>query len=310
MASANSPLELKARIFISCGQQDNSNELEVATRVAQRLDDLGYIPYVATQVQSLGTIKENVFEQLSNTEYFLFIDFKRERLTKSPEEYRGSLFSNQELAIASYLHTPVLAFREKGVRESEGLLGFIQGNCHRFSDRNSLHRVISDHVKELWTPTWMNSLQIELPKVPFTKVDRSKYGKSDYYFLEVKNLHRHKAARNCFAYLERAVQLPSGTPIKSKLVESKWTGYVFPSVTIAPGGHRSFDTVVVAHEHPNYLQFSMLTDTIGQGYGPLIKGPSEVELGFVVYSDNFEPVRSSLKVTIGKAIEDFTIEIS
>lgn len=93
----------KARVFISCGQKKDSDEAAIATAVANEVRDLGFEPYVATARQSLRALRENIFQELTNTEYFLFIDFRRERLGDlDPPEYRGSLFSHQELAIASF----------------------------------------------------------------------------------------------------------------------------------------------------------------------------------------------------------------
>ena len=86
-------------------------------QIADRLELLGYVPYVAVTQQSLLAVRENVFPALRDTEYFLFLDFKREPLEGTvPGECRGSLFSHQELAIASYLEKDLIAFQEIGVR--------------------------------------------------------------------------------------------------------------------------------------------------------------------------------------------------
>jgi len=120
---------VSARVFISCGQRKETIEARIAGVIKNKLTKLGYTPYVATQEQTLDGIKENIFRRLQNSEYFLFIDFKRERLcTERGEAYRGSLFSHQELALASYLNKPVKAFQEKGVKPHDGLIGFLQTN--------------------------------------------------------------------------------------------------------------------------------------------------------------------------------------
>jgi len=71
---------------------------------------------------------------LAASEYFVFVDFKRERLNDTIE-CRGSLFSHQELAIASFLDLEVLAFQEAGVKQSDGIMGFLQANAISFTDR-------------------------------------------------------------------------------------------------------------------------------------------------------------------------------
>jgi hypothetical protein len=103
--------ELRARVFISCGQNKGSGEQELADEIGGRLKGLGFDPYVAVGEQSLRGLKENIFGQLNRSEYFLFVDFKREPLGKTGF-HRGSLFSHQELAVASFLEIDVLAFQE------------------------------------------------------------------------------------------------------------------------------------------------------------------------------------------------------
>ena len=102
-----------ARVFVSCGQRDCC-EKEVANRVKDVLEKLGYEPYLAVDEQSLRSLRENIFERLRDrTEYFLFVDFCREKIGDGPD-CRGSLFSHQELAIASFLDfgDDFLAFQE------------------------------------------------------------------------------------------------------------------------------------------------------------------------------------------------------
>jgi len=59
---------------------------------------MGFEPYVALEQQKLQGVKESIFRRLKNSEYFLFLDFKREGLIDPHEpnlesgEARGSLF--------------------------------------------------------------------------------------------------------------------------------------------------------------------------------------------------------------------------
>jgi hypothetical protein len=111
-----------ARIFVSCGQSENSDEIGIAGAVGTELRQLGFEPWIAVANQTLSGIQEFVFDALKNSEYFIFLDFKRERLEGT--SFRGSLFSHQELAIASFLGLELLAFRESGTK-LEGLLAFV-----------------------------------------------------------------------------------------------------------------------------------------------------------------------------------------
>jgi len=216
-----------ARVFISCGQRDGGEERSVAEKTAGRLKELGFDPYIAVQEHSLRGVKENIFEQLSSSEYFVFIDFQRERLGGGRSaEHRGSLFSHQELAIASYLEIPVLAFQEEGVRRLDGLLGFLQGNCVPFSDRDHLPAIIEDAVRKgNWDSNWRNALQIELPEAVYVDAhDMRARMDGRWFLLRVRNLNRHKAARNCYVYLEDVESCVGPTEPPPRLIEFKWSG--------------------------------------------------------------------------------------
>jgi len=153
--------KLKARIFISCGQRKDTNKIEIVHRIKERLTKIGFEVYIAVEEQTLRGVKENIFTQLEKSEYFIFIDFKRERIINEEEIHRGSLFCHQELAIASYLDIPLLAFQEKGIKCEDGLMGFLQGNSIDFTDRHLLPNVISDEIQQYnWDPHWKNKLYI------------------------------------------------------------------------------------------------------------------------------------------------------
>jgi hypothetical protein len=155
------PGSMNARVFVSCGQNRESNELETARSIAARLTSLGFLPYVASEEQTLRGLKDNIFAHLAASEYFVFVDLKRERF-KDTDECRGSLFSHQELAIASYLDIDVLAFQEAGVKQLDGIMGFLQANVIQFTDRHLLPNVIADKVLERgWQPNWRRALEIK-----------------------------------------------------------------------------------------------------------------------------------------------------
>src|ERR1700733_11674436 len=156
-----------ARVFISCGQAKGSDELYTAQKIAERLKEIGFDPYIAVEEQTLLGLTENIFPRLRDYEYFVFVDFKREELRSTrragpPKLHRGSLFAHQELAIAAYLKLPVLAFQENGVKTDDGVLRFLQANATPFTDRNLLPNVIADEVqRRKWNPHLRNELILE-----------------------------------------------------------------------------------------------------------------------------------------------------
>ena len=75
---------------MSVADKKRDNELEVARQILRKLTDMGFDPYGAMEEQSLKGIRENIFSKLEESEYFIFIDFKREKMETG--EHRGSLF--------------------------------------------------------------------------------------------------------------------------------------------------------------------------------------------------------------------------
>jgi len=75
---ATRPVEA-ARIFISCGQNKDTDEARIASATKIKTKSLAFDPYAAIDVQTLQGLKESIFAQLENSEYFIFVDFKRER---------------------------------------------------------------------------------------------------------------------------------------------------------------------------------------------------------------------------------------
>ena len=66
----------RARVFISCGQNKETTEAVIATQLRDKLLQIGFDPYIAVAEQTLRGLKENVFARLSNSEFFIFVDFK------------------------------------------------------------------------------------------------------------------------------------------------------------------------------------------------------------------------------------------
>jgi hypothetical protein len=290
---------LRAKVFISCGQSKDTNEPKIARRIADRLSKLGFDPYVAVEEQTLRGVKENIFAQLQSAEYFVFVDFKRERLKTETgkKEHRGSVFCHQELAIASHLDIPVLALQEKGVRQLDGLLRFLQANVVPFSDRDTLANVIADKVQERgWEPNWKNRLTLTRCSTDYEDTNTT-IGMCRFFQIDVTNLHKDKIAVNCYAYLQSANDLATRAAIPIETVEHKWRGHVFPNAAImAQRSHRRFDAFFVPHDSPRELHFNVLTDSTR--LIPRLPGRGPFELTYVVLSENFPEARGVFNLTL------------
>lgn len=297
---------MKAKVFISCGQRKDTEETIVAEQIAECLKAKGFEPYVAVQQQSLRGLKENIFEELASSEYFLFIDFKREQIAE--DAHRGSLFCHQELAIASFLDIPMVGFQEAGVKPDDGILQFLQANCTPFSDRQTLCNMVADRIEEIgWRPDWKNQIALERNSEQFEDAFRLPERKNARFFhINVRNLNPYKHARNCYAFIESVQNLSSGEFLPVRTVELKWAGYTLPNATILPLSSRSIDGFFVFHESPNTPHFNLYSDS-GHFY-IRIKGPGDYELTYLVVSDNFEPVSSRVRMHLTGTVDEIRFE--
>jgi len=312
-------LSEKSRIFISCGQSKETEELKIANQIAENLEEMGFEPYIAVEEQTLKGVKENIFKRLENSEYFLFIDFKRERLFKEDGKFvdannhRGSLFSHQELAIATFRDYEVLAFQEEGVKKDDGILRFIQANCIPFSERQHLSDIVVQKVKERnWNPTWRNELILKRDNGDFK--DAQNLGViGRYYHIKVVNNHKDKIARNCIAYVERIRNLMDGTTRCLELVELKWKGTSTVGVSIAPKSFRYLDAFHVNVNNQTTANLGLnpfIVDWQGYAQDYQIIGSGNYEVDYVVFSEDFSPARAKFRLHIGTQIQDVRFEKS
>jgi hypothetical protein len=105
--SSNQPLQRRAKLFLSCGQDEKYGEPQVGEKVADSLRQIGFDVFFAPRVQDNKSLTQVIFRELEDSDYYVLIDFKREKLVPPFEvasfQHRGSLFSHQEFALACYL---------------------------------------------------------------------------------------------------------------------------------------------------------------------------------------------------------------
>lgn len=313
----NEPAVLRARVFISCGQAKGTKEETTAIAISDRLRALGFEPYVAIQEQSLRGLKENIFARLEESEYYLFIDFKREKLLgkRGRRYYRGSLFAHQELALASYLGLEVLAFQEVGVKTDDGIMRFVQANATTFTDARLLANVVADKIRERgWDPNWRNELMLRRDAGQYSDAERieptpggARRFMARFFHIDVQNRHLRKIATNCYVYLARVVNIETSEEIPLRSIEFKWAGYVLPNAAILPGQARRFDGLWLAIDRPCEVQFNIYSDATD--YYPRIPvGRGRYRLTYQVISENFPPASGSFVLNLGNSIQQTTLE--
>jgi hypothetical protein len=289
----------KAQIFVSCGQQPH--EMEIVDKIEARLKDMDFDVWVTRRTCSVNGVKEHIFTALQNSEYFLFIDFKREKLKSSFSccpAYRGSLFTNQELSIASYLGMEALGFQEEGIKELDGMMGTILLNCDKFSDKAELPDLIERKIKEnKWRNDWKAQLCMDRAD-PEDALD-VKNDPPAIFHINLRNQDWRKPALDCRAYIDAVYDLNKDRKIDFRTFELKWAGTTVPNVTIMPGGFRRFDAFTLCKYYPARLcwrtPFSF-ADT--PKVWPLIWGEGKYLISYVVTSFNFLPVRTTFQLEL------------
>jgi hypothetical protein len=246
--------------------------------------------------------------ELESSDYFLFIDFPREFLVQiyegalSGREHRGSLFVNQELAIASYLDIQVLYFQHSSVKKRDGLNGHLHINAQEFKSLEQLPDLIKSVILEAnWSPKWKNALKMEYVAKRFAD-------ENDYYHIDVKNHHNRKHATNCYAYLSNVENCDTGKSIECPIVETKWAGVGLANVVIRAGDTRKFDGFRIAHLSPGAsFRRNTFADTHeyeinlqDMPYGSYI-------LTFEVLSDNFPKAEQKFEFVYSKKPQDCSL---
>lgn len=52
---------IKARVFLSCGQQKGRDEIEIARAISKKIDKMGFGTYIAVEEQTLEGVIDNIF---------------------------------------------------------------------------------------------------------------------------------------------------------------------------------------------------------------------------------------------------------
>lgn len=288
-----------ARVFISCGQRGD-REKDIGLAVEKHFSSRGFETYFAEKVHSSDALSENIFSYLKKSEYFVWIDFKRERLDNN--DFRGSLFVNQELAIATFLKLEVIGFVEEGVRR-EGIANYHIYNPKPFVDGSQIILSLERMTKD-WDKDSVNELAINYDPSNISKKSWVKYNNeeafADFYSLEILNRNKKEHARSCLGYVTRIKNLHNGKELPSlPTVELNWSGLGDWKANIMAGTARGLDAFytpynakkVVFHHRPLFTKNE-------QYYLPQLD-PGHFRIEYTVMSANFESVAAQFDLEYG-----------
>jgi len=280
---------MPAKVFISCGQA-SAAERQVAHSLATWFSSQGFSPYIAIQVQSILDLNAGIIGELKTSDYYLLVNFRRERLKYFPRrEYRGSLFTNQELAIAYALgFEQMLLINQLGVRP-EGVFKFMVSNIPEFVTLNEvLGRVQSAVQMAGWHPDYTRQLDVaghQFTPAPFLYVDDTGSRNVRVLDLRVQNGRPDIGAVGTIARLFNMTD-PSGTqrgsPDRSQL---KVSGHPAYSQTIWPNSQGSFHLLEIDMNNQSHIYLSSELDMHPRQ--PIITQPGTWLLDYEIFSQGF-----------------------
>jgi hypothetical protein len=190
-------------------------------------------------------------------------------------------------------------FREAGVEPLTGVVGAVMGNAIEFKDRNGFVELVQDRIlrkieQHEWSLNTKNALQLATAPDQGVKAAWRSGVHAAYYHIHVRNLHWRKPATNCYAYLDKVINLDTDEEIKLYTCELKWEGAKQSGVRIQPEGYRGLDAFVIVLSEPRELLLMPQTDA--QNYIHHFKGKTHLEITYVLCSDQFPDVKSTFEV--------------
>jgi hypothetical protein len=240
---------MKSKVFVSCGQRPD--EREVARKVGTLLEGRGFEVYIAVDVQTIHDINAGIIRELKNSDCYLFVNFRREKISrKSGGKYRGSLFSNQELAIAYALgFKRILVVNQQGVLP-EGMLRYIGINTEEFIGFDDCCATVERALdRSGWTADYSRRLRADNLRFSDNPI---RYGNlvgrflvGHFLYVDVRNDRPDIAAlvttARCSEFALEG-QAPKPSPVQSPLKATAFPGF---SHTIFPKSHEAFDLLCV-----------------------------------------------------------------
>lgn len=278
----------KAKVFISCGQRPEENE--IGLKIASYLRGKGFEPYFAEEVQTPEALTHNIFEALKNAEYFIAVNFQRRGSNI------GSVFIQQEFAIAAYLGIPMLSFY-KGKVKLDGVGKYLMLKSIPINSYQDITRHLRKEVQK-WNSSSVHQLQLTCDHHHSNFATRNNPAAplSNWLHIVVRNLSTTFYCKNCYAYVESIIQLPTSTEVigpNDYRAELIWAGLGDVTLNIPQGVKRDFDMLVWYQGNPT-VQFHQKTTSTAYGYPSLSYGQYKIIYGVV--SDNFPLAKIEVEI--------------
>ena len=250
--------------------------------------------YLAFKIQSLDDVM-TITKELKSSDYFLFIDFKRD--PAKPSDLPCSLFTHQELAIAHHLgFKQIIAMQEKGA-PLEGFLRYVLSNPEPFSDADDLLKKLETLVEE---KGWHRGYSRNLVPSNLTYTPSLSYGdhagthRMRVWELQIHNRRADSAATSTVCVLD-CILHPDGTRTDPDRSYLKWSGQAGYERTILP---EDFAVVALFSIHAEEQGIFLLSLRDAFPRIPLGRADGEYELHYKVYADGFPLLRLYVVPTV------------
>ena len=297
---------MASRVFVSCGQATTA-ERRVAADVRRWFKDQGYLPHVAIEAQSLEDVNSGIIEELKRSDFYVFIDLRREPLPRKgrffglcgTKRYRGSLFTNQELAVAQVLRFAKVIFLQQEGVELEGLLKYMGSNAAHFTRTSEVVPLLEKLVREReWMPIYSRHLEVGdphwTPVLPYFDHTGTKMVR--VFELDIHNRRSDLAALNAVARLTRLVASGGATRDGLDTSELKVVGHAGYSQAIWPDRHAAWDLFAVHVDLPATISLNSALDI--RPRRPIISSAGEYVLTYEVFAVNFPVLTFDIRVCL------------
>ena len=143
-----------------------------------------------------------------------------------------------------------------------------------------------------------DKLELGLVDETFGDVDRvnNQDLPSRFFHIAVRNGHKKRIARNCYAFLMSLKNVRSGEEYVKQSSELKWREYQEPFASILPKTYRKFDSFWVMKNQPDFLILNAFLDSTQ--LIPRIKGEIELIAEYWVVSENFKTAKGTFSIRL------------
>ncbi|MCJ7484240.1 MAG: hypothetical protein MUO31_14900 [Thermodesulfovibrionales bacterium] len=297
---------MPGKIFISCGQ-GNNEERQVANQIKIHLISQGYDPFVAVETQSIQDINTSIIGNLKTSDYYIFIDFARDRIGKKKGKsickdsiFRGSLFTNQELAVAYVLEFKEVLYLQQENVNLEGIGKYLLSNAIQFKSKSDVPSLVEQAiVRKGWNPLYSRHLALGSPNYAGAcqYCDHTGTYSDHIWHLPIKNLRYDTAAFDTVVRLNEIVH-PNSNVIQSRdRYFLKWVSKINAySATILPNDECNFDLFALDQLNNSLLRLHSEEDI--RPRQPIINVPGNYILRYQIFSKGFPFLKFDIQLNL------------